>query len=141
MPGLKDFFRSDAFVPTSAVFPAIDAERLASDLSLAKEGAARGARCQPEADETVSTPSRRASSSGSATSAAKGIDSYAENEKVYNARLSRAAEPARRSSSPPPAPAATSRPHVAVWKARMAAPSARSATPSLRSAASARCTA
>ena len=52
MPGLREFFRSEAFVPTVAIFPPIDTQRLAGDLALAAEGRTRGGRGQPGPDET-----------------------------------------------------------------------------------------
>ncbi len=39
---LKSVFRSDDFIPTAAVFPDIDAEKIARDLKLEENGKARG---------------------------------------------------------------------------------------------------
>jgi hypothetical protein len=125
MAGLRDFFRSDAFVPTSAVFPAIDATRLAADLSLAKEGAARGGRCQPKADEEGFDAIEARIVERVGDLRRKGIDSYAENEKVYNARLSRAADAREEVELAASRARGDFQAAVAVWKARMAAPSAR----------------
>ncbi|HET9069849.1 MAG TPA: hypothetical protein VFN28_14490, partial [Amaricoccus sp.] len=83
MPGLRDFFRSDAFVPTAAVFPPIDADRLAADLSLVKEGQARGARSSPRADEDALDAIEARIVERVGDLRRKGIDTYAENIKVY----------------------------------------------------------
>jgi len=45
---LKQLFRSDEFVPSSAVFPEIDKNALAQELKLEEEGRARGSSEQPE---------------------------------------------------------------------------------------------
>ena len=135
MAGLRDFFRSDAFVPTSAVFPPIDAERLASDLSLAKEGAARGARNQPQTDEDAFDAIEARIVERVGDLRRKGLDTYGENVQVYNTRLVRAADAREEVELAASRARGDFQAAVAIWKARMAAPSARvsDAIASLRS--------
>lgn len=125
MPSLREFFRSDAFVPTTAVFPAIDSDRLASDLSLAKEGRTRGASGFPRADEDALDPVEARIVERVGDLRRKGIDTYAENIKVYNARLARAADAREEVELAASQARGDFQAAVAVWQARMAAPSAR----------------
>jgi hypothetical protein len=76
-------------VPTTAVFPPIDTEQLASDLALVREGAARGSRNQPRTDEDGldAIESRIIERVGDLRR--KGVDNYATNVRVYDARLAR----------------------------------------------------
>ena len=112
-------------MPTSAVFPPIDADRLASDLSLAKEGMARGARCQPATDEDGLDAIEFRVIERVGDLRREGIDTYSENEKVYNARLARAADAREEVELAASRARGDFQAAVAVWKARMAAPSAR----------------
>jgi len=125
MPGLRDFFRSDAFVPTAAVFPPIDADRLAADLSLVKEGQARGARSSPRADEDALDAIEARIVERVGDLRRKGIDTYAENIKVYGARLARAADAREEVELAASQARGDFQSAVAVWQARMAAPSAK----------------
>ncbi|HRK67042.1 MAG TPA: hypothetical protein PKY73_05770, partial [Hyphomonas sp.] len=47
---LRSVFRADDFVPTSAVFPSIDSEKIAKEMKLEELGKARGKENQPSAD-------------------------------------------------------------------------------------------
>lgn len=125
MQSLRDFFRSDAFVPSTAVFPPIDADRLAADLALAREGAARGARGQPgpEEDGFDLVESRILERVGDLRR--KGLDAYAENVRVYDARLNRAADARETVEIAASRARGDFQAQVAVWQARMATPSAR----------------
>lgn len=122
MPGLRDFFRSDAFTPASAVFPAIDTARLESDLSLASEGKARGKRNAPGPDETGldSIETRIIARVGDLRR--KGIDTYFENFRVYDSRLARAGDARDEVEIAASTARGDFQSQVAVWKARMATP-------------------
>ena len=87
MAGLREFFRSDAFVPTTSVFPPIDTDRLATDLALAKEGRTRGSQNQPAGDEDSLDPVEVRIVERVGDLRRKGLDTYSENVRVYNARL------------------------------------------------------
>ena len=124
MPSLREFFRSDAFVPTSAVFPPIDTDRLAVDLALAREGATRGARDQPPADEIGldAVEARIVERVGDLRR--KGLDTYFENVRVYDTRLARAVDAREAVEMAASAARSDFQAAVAVWQARMATPAA-----------------
>ena len=124
MPGLREFFRSEAFVPTVAVFPPIDTARLAGDLALAAEGRTRGGRGQPGPDETGldGIESRIVESVGDLRR--RGLDSYGENVRVYDARLARAVDAREAVEMAASKARSDFQAAVAVWQARMATPAA-----------------
>lgn len=47
---LKSVFRSDDFIPASAVFPSIDSEKISRELKLEDHGKDRGKQNQPPAE-------------------------------------------------------------------------------------------
>ena len=125
MAGLREFFRSDAFVPTTSVFPPIDTDRLAADLALAKEGRTRGSQNQPGGDEDSLDPVEARIIERVGDLRRKGLDTYSENVRVYNARLNRAADAREEVEIAASQARGDFQSAVAVWQARMAAPSAR----------------
>ena len=124
MPGLRDFFRSDAFVPTSAVFPPIDTDRLAAELALAKEGATRGAKVQPPTDEVGLDAVEARIVERVSDLRRKGLDTYFENVRVYDTRLARAVDAREAVEMAASTARAEFQAAVAVWQARMATPAA-----------------
>lgn len=122
MAGLRDFFRSDAFVPTSAVFPPIDADRLAVDLALVKEGAARGGRNHPGSDEVGPDAIEARIVERVGDLRRKGLDSYGENVRAYDSRLARAVDARQEVEMAAGKARGDFQAAVAVWQARMANP-------------------
>mgnify|MGYP006995605808 CR=1 FL=1 len=47
---LKSIFRSDDFIPSSAIFPTIDSDKISRELKLEEQGRARGLQNQPAPD-------------------------------------------------------------------------------------------
>lgn len=125
MARLREFFRSDAFVPTAAVFPTIDTDRLAADLSIVKEGRSRGEKGVPRFEEDALDPVEARIVERVGDLRRKGIDTFGENIKVYNARLARAADAREEIELAASQARGDFQSAVAVWQARMAAPSAR----------------
>lgn len=87
---LKSVFRSDDFIPTSAIFPSIDSEKIAKDLALHDKGTARGRENQPpesakEFDHVETGIIERIEELRR-----KGIENFETNRRVYNERLARA---------------------------------------------------
>ena len=87
---LKSVFRSDDFIPASAVFPSIDSDKISRELKLEEQGKDRGKQNQPPADgkdfdhietgiiERIEELRRR------------GLENFEANRRVYNERLARA---------------------------------------------------
>lgn len=125
MPSLRDFFRSDAFVPTTAVFPPIDAEQLASDLALIREGTARGTRNQPRTDEDGFDAIENKIIERVGDLRRKGVDNYAANVRVYDARLARASDARQEVEMTAAKARGDFQAAVTVWQANMASPSAK----------------
>lgn len=87
---LKSVFRAEDFVPTSAVFPSIDSDKISKDMKLEEKGAARGKENQPPSDvkefdhvetgiiERIEELRRR------------GLENFETNRRIYNERLARA---------------------------------------------------
>lgn len=90
LKSLKDIFRSDEFIASSAVFPDIDKDRLVKELNLKTEGQKRGAANQPETDaETLDHIEMKAV--GRVESLRRrGLENYETNRQVYSERLNQA---------------------------------------------------
>lgn len=87
---LGDLFRSDEFVPSSAVFPDIDKESLVKSLNLAEEGKKRGQTNQPET-EAESLDHIELKAVGRVEELRRrGLESYETNRRVYSERLNQA---------------------------------------------------
>ena len=84
---LIDLFRSDEFVPSSAVFPDIDKERLAKDLKLAAEGTKRGESKQPESDAETHDHIEWKAIGRVDGLRRRGLDNFETNHRVYSERL------------------------------------------------------
>lgn len=87
---LKSVFRSDDFVPTSAVFPSIDSDKIAKDLKLEEQGRSRGRENQPptaakDFDHIETSIIERIEELRR-----KGLENFETNRLVYNERLARA---------------------------------------------------
>lgn len=87
---LKSVFRSDDFIPTSAIFPSIDSEKIAKDLKLAEQGASRGRENQPPADAKDFDHIETGIIERIEELRRKGIENFETNRRVYNERLARA---------------------------------------------------
>lgn len=122
MPSLREFFRSDAFVPTTAVFPPIDSSRLAGDLGLVTEGRARGGRGQPGEMETGFDAIENRVVEAVGDLRRKGLDTYGENVRVYDTRLARAVDAREAVEMAAQKARGDFQAAVAVWQARMANP-------------------
>lgn len=123
--GLRDFFRSDAFVPTAAVFPAIDSDQIASELGIVSEGQSRGARGEPRpSDDELDIIERRIIERVGELRR-KGLDNYAANKAAYEKRLTRAGEARKEAEFVAGKAKGDFQAAVKIWKARMATPRAR----------------
>ena len=87
---LKSVFQSDAFVPTSAIFPTIDSERIAKDLRLEEQGASRGAENQPTTEAKDFDHIETGIIERVEELRRKGLENFETNRRVYNERLARA---------------------------------------------------
>lgn len=125
MPSLRDFFRSDAFVPTSAVFPAIDTARLDADLSLASEGRSRGLQGAPGPDEEGLDAIETRIVERVGDLRRKGIDTYFEHVRAYDARLARAGDAREAVEMAASTARGDFQAKLAIWTARMATPMAK----------------
>lgn len=87
---LKSVFQSDAFVPTSAIFPTIDSERIAKDLRLEEQGATRGSENQPPTEAKDFDHIETGIIERVEELRRKGLENFETNRRVYNERLARA---------------------------------------------------
>ena len=87
---LTSLFRSDAFVPTSAVFPAIDATRIAADLRLAEKGRERGMSEMPGPAEASLDATEHAIIDRIEEIRRRGLENYESNKEIYTRRLASA---------------------------------------------------
>lgn len=125
MASLRDIFRSDAFVPTAAVFPQIGTDQLAGELRLRVQGAERGARNQPATDDDGFDIVEQRIIERVGELRRKGIDNYGINRNVYDARLARAADARKAVEAAAGKAKADFLAAVKVWKANMATPRSR----------------
>lgn len=89
---IQNIFRTDAFIPSGAVFPDIDAEKIAAELKLDDQAKTRGAANQPASDETNFDSVEMRVIERIEELRRKGLENYEANRRVYAERLSRAAE-------------------------------------------------
>ncbi|WP_143570189.1 hypothetical protein [Thalassovita mediterranea] len=87
---ISDLFRSDEFLPSSAVFPDIDKDRLVKDLDLKKEAASRGAANQPETSAETLDHMELKAVSRVEDLRRRGLENYETNRRVYAERLNKA---------------------------------------------------
>ncbi len=87
---LSDIFRSDEFLPSSAVFPEIDKERLVRDLNLKEEGQKRGAVNQPEKNAETLDHIEMKTIARVEDLRRRGLENYETNRRVYSERLNKA---------------------------------------------------
>lgn len=87
---LSDIFRSDEFLPSSAVFPEIDKERLVKDLNLKEEGQKRGAVNQPEKNAETLDHIEMKTIARVEDLRRRGLENYETNRRVYSERLNKA---------------------------------------------------
>lgn len=87
---LSEIFRSDEFVPSSAVFPDIDKERLLKDLDLKEEGRKRGEANQPETSSETLDHIEMKAIARVEDLRRRGLENYETNRQVYAERLNRA---------------------------------------------------
>lgn len=85
---LATILKGDAFIPTSAVFPSIDAERIARDLRLKENGTDRGKRDLPGSDEQSLDAIEMSVVDRVEELRRKGLENYEANKEVYSKRLS-----------------------------------------------------
>lgn len=89
---IKKIFGGDAFVPTMAVFPSIDADTIARDLNLEKNGRERGAQNQPASDISEMDHLETGIIQRVEELRRKGLENYENNRRVYNERLARSGQ-------------------------------------------------
>ncbi|MDB5658478.1 MAG: rane protein [Cypionkella sp.] len=89
---LKSMFRSDDFIPSSAVFPSIDSDKIAKDLKLEDQGTARGQNNQPPSDTKDFDHVETSVIERIEELRRKGLENYESNRRVYNERLARAGQ-------------------------------------------------
>lgn len=87
---ISDIFRSDEFLPSSAVFPDIDKDRLEKDLDLKKEASTRGSDNQPETDSETLDHIELKAISRVEDLRRRGLENYETNRRVYSERLNKA---------------------------------------------------
>lgn len=119
---LANIFRSDAFVPSSAIFPDIDTERLSSELKLRDTGTRRGGENQPQATENALDHVELAVIEKVEELRRKGLENYEANRRIYNERLTRATEARKEVEIAAGNARNDFRAEVQVWKARFVTP-------------------
>ncbi|MBT3143219.1 hypothetical protein KL867_19315 [Ruegeria litorea] len=87
---LTDFFRSDEFIASSAVFPDIDKDRLAKELDLKGEGTKRGEANQPETGAESLDHVELRTVGRVEELRRRGLDNFETNRRVYAERLNKA---------------------------------------------------
>lgn len=87
---IKSVFRSDDFIPTSAIFPSIDADKIAKDLRLEEQGTSRGRENQPPSETKDFDHIETGIIERIEEMRRKGIENFETNRRVYNERLARA---------------------------------------------------
>jgi hypothetical protein len=90
LKSLSEVFRSDEFLPSSAVFPDIDKERLVGDLNLKEEGKQRGSANQPESDAGTFDHIEMKAIARIEDLRRRGLENYETNRRVYSERLNKA---------------------------------------------------
>ena len=85
---LKEILRTDDFIPTSAVFPDIDTDRISRELKLKDLGAERGKKNLPHEDEETLDSVEMSIVSRIEESRRKGLQNYETNREAYARRLS-----------------------------------------------------
>lgn len=89
---LKSMFRSDDFIPSSAVFPSIDSDKIAKDLKLEDQGTSRGQNNQPPTETKDFDHVETSVIERIEELRRKGLENYESNRRVYNERLARAGQ-------------------------------------------------
>ena len=89
---LMAIFRSDDFIPTMAVFPSIDATKIAVELDLAETGKSRGLENQPPSSSKQFDHIETSVIERIEELRRKGLENYETNRRVYNERLARAGQ-------------------------------------------------
>ena len=87
---LKSVFRSDDFIPASAVFPSIDSEKISRELKLEDHGKDRGKQNQPPAEAKDFDHVETSIIERIEELRRRGLENYEANRRVYNERLARA---------------------------------------------------
>jgi hypothetical protein len=89
---LKSIFRSDDFIPSSAIFPTIDSDKISRELKLEEQGRARGLQNQPAPDAKELDHIETSIIERIEELRRKGMENYEANRRVYNERLTRAGQ-------------------------------------------------
>lgn len=92
---LKKIIRGDDFKPGTAVFPSINADQIASDLSLETTGASRGKENQPDKDTKTFDHVENQIIERVEEHYRKGLEQYENHRHVYTERLNKSAEMTR----------------------------------------------
>jgi hypothetical protein len=87
---LKAAFRSEDFIPTAAIFPDIEAEKIAKDLKLEEQGRTRGVANQPASEAKDHDHIETGIVARTEELRRRGLENYETNRRVYNERLARA---------------------------------------------------
>lgn len=87
LKSLTNLFRADEFIPSSAVFPDVDKERIAKDLNLEEEGAKRGVSDQPEENAGSLDHIELRAVARVEELRRRGLENFEVNRRVYSERL------------------------------------------------------
>ena len=117
---LSTILKGDAFIPTAAVFPDIDTDRVARDLRLKEKAADRGGRNLPGSDETSPDAVEISIIDRIEELRRKGLNNYAANKEVYSKRLSLASTAHLEVKSVAGSAEGDFELEVRAWQARMA---------------------
>lgn len=90
LKSLTDIFKSDAFVPSSSVFPDVDKDRLVKDLQLVDEGRKRGSADQPETVSETLDHIELKTISRVEELRRRGLENFETNRRIYSERLNNA---------------------------------------------------
>ncbi|WP_299364399.1 hypothetical protein [uncultured Paracoccus sp.] len=89
---IRHLFRSDAYIPSAAVFPSIDAQLISRTLRLEEVGKTRGQQNQPAPNATGFDHVESGIIAEIEELRRKGLDNYETNRRIYNERLARAGQ-------------------------------------------------
>jgi hypothetical protein len=92
---IRRIMRAEALTPGTAVFPDIDARRIASALRLAEEGRSRGAENRPAPDALSLDGIETAAIAEMEKLRRVGLENYEQHKRIYTDRLGRAGEARR----------------------------------------------
>ncbi len=119
---IGELFRSDEFIPSSAIFPSVDKDRIAKDLGLAAKGAERGAADQPETNSAQLDNVELLAVARVEELRRCGLENFETNRRVYSERLNLAVSARMQVETEANDAKAKFTQEVTVWKAMMVTP-------------------